>query len=129
MMFDLSPMLPVWLLATLAILTVAGAIYGALRGARGMLWRALAVLALLGWLSGPRSLHPVLRPVPQDALLVVDRSASMQVGHRTAIADHAAEQIMQDAAHLPGLTLHRVDVPGGTGHGTRLFEALDHADL
>ncbi|MFT9221105.1 VWA domain-containing protein [Gluconobacter oxydans] len=129
MMFDLSPMLPVWLLATLAILTIAGAIYGALRGARGMLWRALAVLALLGWLSGPRSLHPVLRPVPQDTLLVVDRSASMQVGHRTAIADHAAEQIMQDAAHLPGLTLHRVDVPGGTGHGTRLFEALDHADL
>ncbi|WP_215745786.1 VWA domain-containing protein [Gluconobacter sp. P1C6_b] len=129
MMFDLSPMLPVWLLATLAILTVAGAIYGALRGARGMLWRALAVLALLGWLSGPRSLHPVLRPVPQDVLLVVDRSASMQVGHRTAIADHAAEQIMQEAAHLPGLTLHRVDVPGGTGHGTRLFEALDHADL
>ncbi|MDE7540265.1 DUF7408 domain-containing protein [Gluconobacter sphaericus] len=129
MMFDLSPMLPVWLLATLATLTVAGAIYGTIRGARGMLWRALAVLALLGWLSGPRSLHPVLRPVPQDALLVVDRSASMQVGHRTAIADHAAEQIMQDAAHLPGLTLHRVDVPGGTGHGTRLFEALDHADL
>lgn len=129
MMFDLSPVLPVWLLATLAVLTVAGAVYGALRGARGMLWRALAVLALLGWLSGPRSLHPVLRPVPQDALLVVDRSASMQVGHRTAIADHAAEQIMQDVAHLPGLTLHRVDVPGGTGHGTRLFEALDHADL
>lgn len=129
MMFDLSPMLPVWLLATLAILTVAGAIYGTLRGARGMLWRALAVLALLGWLSGPRALHPVLRPVPQDALLVVDRSASMQVGQRTAIADRAAEQIMQDAAHLPGLTLHRVDVPGGTGHGTRLFEALDHADL
>ena len=129
MMFDLSPMLPVWLLATLAALSVAGAIYGALRGARGMLWRALAVLALLGWLSGPRALHPVLRPVPQDALLVVDRSASMQVGPRTAIADQTARQIMQDAEHLPGLTLHRVDVPGGTGHGTRLFEALDHADL
>ncbi|MBF0876582.1 VWA domain-containing protein [Gluconobacter cerevisiae] len=129
MMFDLSPMLPIWLLATLAALSVAGAIYGALRGARGMIWRALAVLALLGWLSGPRALHPVLRPVPQDALLVVDRSASMQVGPRTAIADQTARQIMQDAAHLPGLTLHRVDVPGGMGHGTRLFEALDHADL
>lgn len=129
MMFDLAPMLPVRLLGTLAVLTVIGAVYGAARGARGMLWRALAVLALVGWLSGPRTLHPVLRPVPQDALLVVDRSSSMQVGQRTAIADRVADQVMHDAGRLPGLTLHRVDVPGGAGHGTRLFEALDHADL
>ncbi|MBN3868748.1 VWA domain-containing protein, partial [Gluconobacter kondonii] len=129
MMFDLSPMLPVWLLATLAALSVAGAIYGALRGARGVRTATPAERERPEPARAFRALHPVLRPVPQDALLVVDRSASMQVGPRTAIADQTARQIMQDAEHLPGLTLHRVDVPGGTGHGTRLFEALDHADL
>ncbi|AFW01612.1 hypothetical protein BAR24_15680 [Gluconobacter oxydans] len=129
MTFDLAPLLPLWLLITIAVAITAGAVYGFIRGARGMIWRALAVLVLLGWMAGPGSLHPVFKPVPQDALLIVDRSPSMQVGQRTTLADQTASQIMQDAAHLPGLTLHRVDVPGGNGHGTRLFDAMDHADL
>ncbi|MFT8482877.1 MAG: VWA domain-containing protein [Gluconobacter cerinus] len=129
MTFDLAPMLPLWLLATVGALIILGALYGLLRGARGMVWRALAVLMLLAWMAGPRSLHPVLRPVPQDALLIVDHSPSMQVGQRASLADQTANQITQDATHLPGLTLHRIDVPGGSGHGTRLFDAMDHADL
>lgn len=129
MTFDLAPMLPLWLLVTVGALIILGALYGLVRGARGMVWRALAVLMLLGWMAGPRSLHPVLRPVPQDALLIVDHSPSMQVGQRASLADQTANQITQDATHLPGLTLHRIDVPGGAGHGTRLFDAMDHADL
>ncbi|MBS1036819.1 MULTISPECIES: hypothetical protein [Gluconobacter] len=129
MTFDLAPMLPLWLLASVGALIILGALYGLMRGARGMVWRALAVLMLLGWMAGPRSLHPVLRPVPQDALLIVDHSPSMQVGQRASLADQTANQITQDATHLPGLTLHRIDVPGGSGHGTRLFDAMDHADL
>jgi len=129
MTFDLAPMLPLWLLAAVAAVVILGALYGLVRGARGMVWRALAVLMLLGWMAGPRSLHPVLRPVPQDALLIVDHSPSMQVGQRASLADQTANQITQDATHLPGLTLHRIDVPGGAGHGTRLFDAMDHADL
>ncbi|MBS0982245.1 VWA domain-containing protein [Gluconobacter cerinus] len=129
MTFDLAPMLPLWLLATVGALIILGALYGLLRGARGMVWRALAVLMLLAWMAGPRSLHPVLRPVPQDALLIVDHSPSMQIGQRASLADQTANQITQDATRLPGLTLHRIDVPGGSGHGTRLFDAMDHADL
>lgn len=129
-LFDLAPALPLPALVALAVLIAIAVLYGAIRGARGLLWRGLAILALLGWMAGPRALHPVRRPVPQDALLVVDRSPSMRVGDRAREAERIAAALQRDAARLPGLTLHRIDVTDTTGgHGTRLFEAMDRADL
>ncbi|AOX17353.1 hypothetical protein [Kozakia baliensis] len=126
--FAFAPLLPVWLLAVLGALALALCIYGAIRRAPGMIWRLGAILVLLAWLSGPRLLHPVLRPVPQDALLLVDHSGSMAYRDRQTIADAAAERLRAQASHLPGLTLHSVTVRS-QGHGTKLFNALDQADL
>ena len=129
MSIDFAPALPLWILGIITAIVFLGTVYGMIRGARGLLWRGLAVLVMIAWLSGPRSVHPVMRPVPQDALLVVDHSSSMEVQDRAAIVERAAKSLTAEAEHLPGLTLHRVDVPGGDGHGTRLFNAINQADI
>ncbi|GBD56971.1 VWA domain-containing protein [Gluconobacter wancherniae] len=129
MSIDFAPALPLWILGIITAIVFLGTVYGMIRGARGLLWRGLAVLVMIAWLSGPRSVHPVMRPVPQDALLVVDHSSSMEVQDRAAIVERAAKSLTAEAERLPGLTLHRVDVPGGDGHGTRLFNAINQADI
>lgn len=124
-----APLLPVWALAALGVIACALTLYGAIRRAPGLIWRLGALLALLAWLSGPRLLHPVTRPVPQDVLMVVDHSPSMALRDREKQADAIARQVKAAAARLPGMTLHTVVAQGGHGHGTRLFDAMDQADL
>ncbi|WP_264960664.1 VWA domain-containing protein, partial [Neoasaia chiangmaiensis] len=124
-----APSLPVWALAAFGVLSLGFCAYGLIRRAPGMFWRFAAMLVLLFWLSGPRLLHPVFRPVPQDVLMVVDHSPSMALRNRQSIVDETATALRAAAAHLPGMTLHTVIAHGGVGHGTRLFDALDQADL
>ncbi|GEK98283.1 VWA domain-containing protein [Acidomonas methanolica] len=124
-----APLLPLWALGGIALLATALSVYGALRRAPGLLWRLGAILVLLLWLGGPRLLHPVFRPEPQDALLVVDHSPSMDLRGRASLADAIAARLKAEAARIPGLTLHVVTAQGGKGQGTRLFDAMDQADL
>lgn len=123
------PLLPVWLLAAFACVALCLGAYAAIRGVRGSLLRSIAVFLLLGWLAGPHLSRPVLAPAPQDVLLVVDHSPSMALRDRLPHADTIADRIEAAAHRLPGLTLHRIVVPGGKGHGTRLFDAMDKADF
>ncbi|CAI9120552.1 VWA domain-containing protein [Brytella acorum] len=124
-----EPLLPIGLLAAIVVVALALCFYGAARRARGMIWRLCAVMVLLCWLTGPRLLHPVLRPVPQDALLIVDHSPSMQIRDRQSVADATAARLRDAASRIPGLTLHTIIAHGGGGHGTRLFDAIQQADL
>ncbi|QDH16445.1 VWA domain-containing protein [Swingsia samuiensis] len=129
MMFDFAPALPFWLLGSVATIIIGATLYGTIKGAKGLIWRALAVFVLLIWIAGPRSVHPVYKAVPQDALLIVDQTPSMQEKNRNTLADKAAAQLTKEATQLPGLTLHRINVSGGDNHGTRLFHALTQADI
>ncbi len=80
-----EPALPLWLLAALAVLCIAAVGIALWRRARGTGWRILAFAALLLWLSGPRVVEETREGLPDIALMVVDDSASMQVGTRAAI--------------------------------------------
>lgn len=123
------PLIPVWTIAAAAgIVTLIGA-YALLRRVPGSLARLLALLLVLLWLSGPRLSQPVFEPAPQDVLLVVDHSPSMALRNRLDSAEKAAARLQEEARSIPGLTLHTVTVQGGNGHGTRLFDAIDQADL
>lgn len=122
-----EPALPGQVLAALAALCVLALIPALWRKARGGFWRAAGFALLILVLAGPRMVREQRQPLPDIALLVVDQTASMQIGDRTRIADQARAAIETQAGTLPNLQLRTITVPD-TGHdGTRLFAAIDHA--
>ena len=99
----------------------------AFRRARGTVWRLAGFAVLLLWLAGPRVVQESRDNLPDIGLLVVDQSASMQVGDRARLAEAARATLTQQAAKLPDLELRTVTVPESGDAGTRLFGAIDRA--
>ena len=122
-----APAIPLALLAGLAALCVLALIPAVWRRARGVWWRAACFAVVLLWLAGPRLVRETREALPDIAVLVVDKTASMNVGNRAALRDAAAAKLTAEAAQLPGMDLRTVTVPEGGRDGTRLFAALDRA--
>ena len=144
-----QPLLPASLLWLLGLICLAVTLLAALRRSGGAWWRGLAFALLLLWLGGPLLLRQSWRELPQTLLLALDRSGSMQVGDRSAIASSAAAAIEAEARRVPGLALRVVTVgsgdrnirdgdpgggdtgPAGIGQpvedGTRLVGAIERA--
>ena len=122
-----DPTIPWWALVALAALCLLALVPAALRRARGTVWRALAFAVLLLWLAGPRLVEETRETLRDVALLVVDESASMQVGDRAALRDSARAALTNAAGRLPDLELRTVVIPEAGGDGTRLFGAIDRA--
>jgi hypothetical protein len=126
-----APMLPWPAIAGLGGLALLLLAVGAARRARGILWRALAVAILLAALANP-SLIEQRRQLHKDiAVVVLDRSPSMRIGNRRAVADSALARVKKELAGEPGLDVRVVragrSAPGADDRGTRLFAALDQA--
>lgn len=118
-----APLLPLWALVALSTLTALALLAALWRRTGGALLRAAAACVILAWASGPQILSQTSRPLPQTVLLLSDRTPSMALRRRSAIADAAASRL---AAGLPpDTTLRRVDIPASAGGGTRLFAALE----
>jgi len=122
-----EPALPAWLLGLLALFCAIAAGLGLVRGARGSILRACAYAVLLAWLAGPTLVQETRQGLADIGLLVIDRSASMHVGDRTALADRAAREIAAEAAKMPGLDLRTVIVPESGHDGTLLWSATTRA--
>jgi len=122
-----DPALPWAAFAVLAALCLIALLPAILRRARGAAWRALAFGVLLLWLSGPRLVRETRDTLPDIGLMVVDETASMQVGDRAALRDAARTAIAGQAARMPDLELRTVVVPAGGRDGTPLFAAVNRA--
>ena len=122
-----EPLLPLWLIAALGVVALLIVGLAAFRRARGTVWRLAGFAVLLLWLAGPRIVQESRDNLPDIGLLVVDQTASMQVGERARLADAARARLTQQAAKLPDLELRTVTVPEGGDAGTRLFGAVDRA--
>ena len=122
-----DPLLPVWLLVALGVLSLAVVALGVWRRGRGTLLRLAAFAVLLLWLAGPRLVQETRESLRDIGLLVVDQSASMQVGDRAHLAEIARQSIQAQAAHLPDLELRTITVPESGNAGTQLFAAIDRA--
>src|SRR5271166_5472147 len=122
-----EPLLPLWLIAALGVLALLMVALAAFRRARGTLWRLAGFAVLLLWLAGPRVVQESRDNLPDIGLLVVDQTASMQVGERTRLAEAARAALTQQAAKLPDLELRTVTVPESGDAGTRLFGVIDRA--
>jgi hypothetical protein len=122
-----DPLLPVWAIAALGVVALAIVALGVWRRARGTVLRTLAFAVLVLWLAGPRLVQESRDVLPDIGLLVVDHSASMQIGDRAKLADMARAAIVAQAAKLPNLELRTVTVPEQGDAGTRLFAQVDRA--
>jgi hypothetical protein len=122
-----DPLLPVWLLIVLGVLSLTVVTLGAWRRGRGTALRLAAFAVLLLWLTGPRLVQETRQSLRDIGLLVVDQSASMQVGDRAHLAEVARESIQAQAAHLSDLELRTITVPEAGNAGTRLFAEIDRA--
>ncbi|HYZ62356.1 MAG TPA: hypothetical protein VE650_07860 [Acetobacteraceae bacterium] len=122
-----DPLLPTWSLLTLAGLALLILALGAWRRARGTLLRLLAFTVLLLWLAGPRLVQETRQGLQDLGLLVVDQSASMQVGDRARLAEATRQSIESQAARLPDLDLRTITIPETGNNGTQLFAAIDRA--
>src|SRR3954454_7581089 len=98
-----DPMLPEWMLVGLAIVSCVVVALGLWRRGRGTLFRLAAFAVLLLWLTGPRLVQETRESLRDIGLLVVDQSASMQVGDRAHLIEAARQSIESQAAHLPDL--------------------------
>jgi hypothetical protein len=122
-----DPLLPLWLIAALGALALLVVVLAGLRRAHGTVWRLAGFAVLLLWLAGPRLVQETRENLPDIGLLVVDQTASMQVGERARLAEAARAAISQEAAKLPDLELRTVTVPESGDSGTHLFGAIDRA--
>ncbi len=122
-----EPLLPLWVIASVGAFALLMVVLAAIRRARGTLWRLACFAILLVWLAGPRLVQESRDSLPDIGLLVVDQTASMQVGERTRLAEAARTALSQQAAKLPDLELRTVTVPESGDAGTRLFGAIDRA--
>src|ERR1700735_2815273 len=122
-----EPLLPLWLIAILGAITFLVVAVAAFRRARGTAWRLAGFAILLLWLAGPRVVQESRDNLPDIGLLVVDQTASMQIGERARLAEAARAALTQQAGKLPDLELRTVTVPESGDAGTRLFGAVDRA--
>jgi uncharacterized membrane protein len=122
-----DPLLPIWMLVVLGLACLAVVGVGLWRRGSGILLRLAAFSVLLLWLTGPRLVQETRDSLRDIGLLVVDQSASMQVGDRARLADAARQSIEAQAARLPDLDLRTITVPEAGNGGTQLFAAVDRA--
>jgi len=127
---EFAPLIPLPLLAALAVLALI--LVGVLlwrRGA-GAGWRLLAFAAGLLALANPSLVEEQRRPLKDVAVVVVDRSLSQSIGERATRTDAALERLRRQLGDDDGIELRiaRTGAPGsGDGvlaDGTRLFETL-----
>jgi len=122
-----DPLLPIWTLAALAAAASLLIVWGFARRARGTTLRAAVFLVLLLWIAAPRLVQETRQGLPDIGLLVVDETASMQIGDRTALAESARLTLQAQASAMPDLELRTITVPESGNDGTKLFAAIDKA--
>jgi len=123
-----APLLPWPILAALAALAVPVLGLAAWRRARGALWRTLAVAALLGLLANPTLVREQREALPDIALVVVDESASQDIGPRPAQTAAILDDLDQRWPALRDTEVRVIragsDLPDAAAEGTRLFRTV-----
>ncbi len=121
-----NPSLPISFIILLGLIGAAVIVYSAMRGARGTPWRTATLAITLVAILNPTMRAEQRDPVPDIAVVVVDKSESMQIGTRPADADAALANVEASLKALPGIETRVVTV-NSNGEGTRAFASLEQA--
>ena len=125
-----APVIPIPALIALALLAAAITLYGLYMRARGAWARGLAFAVLLFALAGPLLVREKHAPLPDVAVIVTDRSQSMALAKRAAMAEAARAQVARLMAAQPGLIVRQTSITTtatGDNNGTQAFAALNAA--
>jgi hypothetical protein len=124
-----SPSIPAWALGALALVGLALTALAARGRGPGPWWRLLPLAVLLLALANPRLTEEESTPLDDTALVVVDESASMNVGGRHDQAEAALADVLAKIKRLSGLDVRveRYRPAAGRDEGTQLFRAIDRA--
>ena len=126
MSIGFAPLVPLWLVAVLAVVAVLVAGFALWRGMAGWALRGLALAALALALAGPQVLRSERQALDDITILLDDRSASQALGARAAQTDVALARMQAQLEAMPGMQVRRVTV-GDDRDGTRLAAALNRA--
>lgn len=123
-----APLVPWSLLAILALASALVVLPELLARARGGVWRLFLLAGLLFTLAHPVVIEETGVALPDQALVIIDRSPSMTIGGRQAQADQALAQVRQAFGSDPSLNLKEVEIGNGANSygniGTELFAPL-----
>ena len=124
-----SPLVPPRALMLLAALALAVSVILVLRRMRGAWLRALAFALLLVGLCDPNLVQENRRPLKDIVAVVVDRSASQDIGERPRQTDKARDQLEARLKDLGDVDTRVVETSrdASESEGTKLFAALRSA--
>lgn len=117
----LAPLLPLDLVIGFALVGLVFVLLGIFKGARGAWWRLLGLCILVLALLDPRFIQEERTPQTDVAVLVVDKTASQNVGNRNAATDAARDALREKLKTQPNMELREVEVrdtPAGPNSGT-----------
>ena len=121
-----SPFLPPWAIVALAAVALAITVVLVWRRVRGAWLRALAFALLILGLCDPNLVQENRRPLKDIVALVVDRSASQDIGERPGQTDKARDEVKARLNALGDVDLRVVETSRQESdtEGTKLFSAL-----
>jgi hypothetical protein len=125
-----APMVPVPIILILLVVALGLIGYGLWHGARGTLLRALPVLALIIAISDPELMRENRSALADVAVVVVDESASQQLGERSQRTAAVLERLRENLNGAEDLEVRIVRAgrsETGGQDGTRLFSSLTAA--
>jgi hypothetical protein len=127
----LAPLVPWPVVIVLAAVSALAIALAGWRRARGALWRALALIAILAVLANPSLVQEQREQLPDIALIAVDESASNRLQDRAQQVDRAMAALDQELAELENTRVRVIragddDGPSQEG-GTRLFDDVARA--
>ncbi|GAB5470557.1 MAG: membrane protein [Rhodospirillales bacterium] len=125
-----APLVPLWLIWALGGVGLLLVALAAWRRARGWPLRGLAVALLLLGLANPSVIREERAGLPDQAVILVDESASQEVANRQGQTARALAHLETRLAALPDVETHVIRA-GTQGEGTQLFTTLEEtlADL
>ena len=133
MSIDFAPMFPWAALAVLGAVALLLAAAGLWRRVRGTGWRLLASAVLLAALANPVLVEQERIPNDDVVAVVVDESASQQIGDRRRQTEEALAMLTERLERLQGVEVRvvRTGAPdekrGEPVDGTRVFDSLQQA--
>jgi len=131
-----APLIPWPLIGGLAVIALIFLALAWLRHANGSLLRTIAIAAALAALANPSLINERRQPLDDVAAIIVDRSASQNIGGRATASDLALKALTDRLAREDDLEVRVIDaaaaqssraVRGDDDAGTRLFHAARDA--
>ena len=127
MTLEWAPLIPLPLLALLALVLIATGLATLFRRKGSVLLRLLAGTLLILALANPSIVREEREKLKDVAVLLIDRSGSQSLSVRETQTNLALAEVKKNLATLPNLDVRIVETTPAGENGTRLFAALESA--